>query len=240
LSKLAPDKKKIDIIKPMSLIGHNIFENTEERKKSKKLPGFVPGGQSTQLIIGASPDTDFKIMKLASNLYNTFKLKRVYYSAYVPVSTNDSRLPVIAKPPLKRENRLYQADWLLRVYKFKVDEIIDQENPDFDENFDPKACWAIRNLHLFPVEINKADYHTLLRVPGIGVRSALKIVSSRRYANLRFEDLKKMGIVLKRARFFITCCGKFFKHEKVLNESVIKKKLLEYSKEGDYGQLYLF
>ncbi len=240
LGKLAPDKKKNDIIKPMSFINHSILENAEEKKKSRKLPAFVPAGQSTQLIIGASPETDFKIMKLASNLYNTFKLKRVYYSAYVPVSTNDSRLPAILKPPLKRENRLYQADWLLRFYNFRVDEIIDEANPNFDENFDPKASWALRNLHLFPIEINRADYNSLLRVPGIGMKSAQKIVSSRRYANLRFEDLKKMGIVLKRARYFITCSGKFFEREKKFNETAIKTKLLEYNRKNDYGQLYLF
>jgi putative DNA modification/repair radical SAM protein len=240
LNKLAPDKKKKDIIKPMSFIGHNIIDNIEEKKKNKKLPSFVPAGQSTQLIIGATPDTDFKIMKLASKLYDTFKLKRVYYSAYIPVSNNDSRLPVIAKPPLKRENRLYQADWLLRFYKFRVDEIIDEANPNFDENFDPKASWALRNLHLFPIEINKADYNTLLRVPGIGVLGAQKIVASRKYANLRFEDLKKIGIVLKRAKFFITCNGKFFETKKEFNETAIKTKLLEHNKKDESGQLRLF
>jgi putative DNA modification/repair radical SAM protein len=239
LKRLAPDKNKDDILTPMKLIRKNIFENKEERKKTKKLASFVPAGQSTQLIIGATPDSDFKIMKLTNSLYNSYKLKRVYFSAYVPITDKDNRLPALANPPLKRENRLYQADWLLRFYQFDVDEIIDEKNPNFDENFDPKLTWALRNLHYFPIEINKAEYHKLLRIPGVGVRSAQRIVTSRKFANLRFEDLKKIGVVLKRARYFITCNGKFMETNKNLDENSIKLKLLTSSPENS-GQLYLF
>jgi putative DNA modification/repair radical SAM protein len=228
LSLLAPEKKKNEILTPMSMINKGINENLLENKSLKrnaKKTKFSPAGQSTQLIVGASPDTDFTIMKLSSSLYNKFSLKRVYYSAYVPVTQNDSRLPAISKPPLKRENRLYQADWLLRFYKFTVDEIIDEEHPFFDDNFDPKITWALRNLHLFPVEINKADYNTLLRIPGVGVRSAQRIVSSRKYASLTHENLKKIGVVLKRAKYFITCNGKYFV-KKTLDGNSIKFNLL--------------
>ena len=238
LKILAPDKKKDDILKPMSFIGKNILINKEEKKHNKKVPGFVRAGQSTQMIVGASPENDYDIMYLANNLYKKFNMKRVYYSAYVPVVNNDNRLPMIVKPPLKRENRLYQADWLLRFYNFNVEEIIDKEHPFFDDDLDPKFNWALRNLHFFPVEINKADYNKLLRVPGIGVRSAQRIISSRKFAILKFEDLKKIGIVLKRAKYFITCNGKF--SEKLdLNEVKIKNNFLLEDKTKN-GQLYLF
>ncbi|HOV12780.1 MAG TPA: putative DNA modification/repair radical SAM protein [Spirochaetota bacterium] len=237
LKLLAPDKKKDDILKPMSFIGQNILLNKEERKENRKINSFVGAGQSTQLIVGASPDSDYDIMFLSNNLYKKFNMKRVYYSAYVPIVNNDKRLPVILKPPLKREHRLYQADWLLRFYKFNVEEIIDKNNPFFDDDLDPKFYWALKNLHFFPVEINKADYNTLLRVPGIGVKSAQRIISSRKFNFLRFEDLKKIGIVLKRAKYFITCNGKLFDRLD-LNEVKIKNSFLLEDKSNE--QLFLF
>ena len=177
------------------------------------------------MIVGATPESDYDILYLTSNLYKNFNMKRVYYSAYVPVVTNDNRLPTIVKPPLKREHRLYQADWLLRFYKFNIGEIISEENPFLDDDLDPKFFWALKNLNFFPVEINGASYDTLLRVPGIGVKSAQKIVSSRKFANLNFNDLKKIGVVLKRAKYFITCNGKVF--DKIdLNETHIKSRYL--------------
>jgi putative DNA modification/repair radical SAM protein len=240
LKLLAPEKKKDAILSPMSMITNGIrqtlIENKEKKSRHKKQK-FSPAGQSTQLIIGATPDSDYKIMKLSSSLYKKFSLKRVYYSAYVPVTQNDSRLPAILKPPLKRENRLYQADWLLRFYKFSVDEIIDEANPYFEDNFDPKITWALRNLQLFPIEINKADYYTLLRIPGVGIRSAQRIVSSRKFAKLRYEDLKKLGVVLKRAKFFITCDGKYFL-KKSLDDNSIKLNLLTENKSAEQAGLF--
>lgn len=209
LKLLAPDKKKEDIFKPMKQISTQISANQEERKKYKKAPVYVPGGQSTQLIIGATPDSDFNILSLSEKLYNKYSLKRVYYSAYIPVN-NGGHLPEIKNPPTLREHRLYQGDWLLRQYGFKAGELLNEQKPDFDINFDPKTNWALNNLHLFPVEINKVPYGTLLRVPGIGVRSAQKITSARRIAPLTYEDLKKLGVVLKRAQYFITCSTKYY------------------------------
>ena len=183
-------------------------------------------GQTTQLIIGATPETDLKIMKLSEGLYQNLRLKRVYYSAYIPVNT-DTNLPALNTPtPLLRENRLYQADWLLRFYGFKIDDLLDEAHPNFHTMLDPKCEWALRNLHLFPVEINKADYYTLLKVPGIGVTSAKRIIIARREFNLTFENLKKMGIVLKRARYFITCNGKYFDNIKAFNGNFISENLL--------------
>jgi putative DNA modification/repair radical SAM protein len=237
LKLLAPDKKKDEILKPMSLIGSSILESISESKNNKtKKTKFSPAGQSTQLIIGATPDSDYKIMKLSNSLYKKFSLKRVYYSAYIPVTGSDSRLPAILKPPLKRENRLYQADWLLRFYKFSVDEIIDEEHPFFDDNFDPKITWALRNLDKFPIEINKADYNLLLRIPGIGLKSAQRIVTSRRFAALKFEDLKKIGIVVKRAKYFILCGGKYYGN-RVFDAGSIKISMIT---DNNSGQLELF
>lgn len=209
LKLLAPEKNKESIFTPMKSIKNNIILHNDERKKFKSAPLFVPGGQSTQLIVGATKESDYNILKLSENLYNKFSLKRVYYSAYVPVNT-DKNLPSIKNPPTLREHRLYQGDWLLRLYGFKADELLDNKAPNFDINFDPKTNWAINNIHLFPVEINKAPYETLIRIPGIGIRGAKKILSSRRISSLDFEDLKKLGVVLKRAQYFITCKGKYF------------------------------
>ena len=209
LKLLAPDKNKDDILKPMNFIKTNIITNKEERKKFKKSPIFVPGGQSTQLIVGATKESDLNILNLSENLYNRFNLKRVYYSAYVPVNTGKN-LPNLKNPPTLREHRLYQGDWLLRVYGFKAEELLNDNNPNFDINFDPKTTYALNNFNLFPVEINIASYEMLIRIPGIGIRGAKKIIIARRIGFLDFFDLKKLGIVLKRAQYFITCKGKYY------------------------------
>ena len=173
---------------------------------------FVPAGQSTQMIIGATQETDYQIMSVSEALYKNFELKRVFYSAFVNVNQDES-LPALREgPPLRREHRLYQADFLLRFYGFKADELLSEARPNFNELIDPKCDWAVRHLELFPVEINKADYYTLLRVPGIGTKSARRILAARRHAKLTFEDIKKMGVVLKRALYFITCEGKMMYH----------------------------
>lgn len=189
LKLLAPQKDKHAILKPMNFISSKIAEKNDERKVFKNAPLFVPGGQSTQLIVGATKDNDINILKLSENLYKKYHLKRVYYSAYVPISTNPL-LPDLKTPPLLREHRLYQADWLLRFYGFSADELLDENNPDFDPKLDPKANWAVNNISHFPVEVNRADYEMLLRVPGIGVRSAKKIIMARKVKSLSFEDLK--------------------------------------------------
>ena len=226
LKLLAPQKTKESIIKPMGLIKTGIIQNKEEKQKFKKAPDFVPGGQSTQLIIGATKDNDLKILKLSESLYHSYNLKRVYYSAYIPVSKHPS-LPAINMPPLLREHRLYQADWLLRFYGFNSDELLDERNPNFDELLDPKSDWALRNLDKFPVEVNNADYSMLLRVPGIGVKSAQRILQARKVSVLGFDDLKKLGIVLKRAKYFITCKGKYFPQKSIpVTPSAVKNNLL--------------
>lgn len=240
LKLLAPQKNKEAILKPMNFIKTNIVEKKEEKKLFKKAPLFVPAGQSTQLIVGATPDHDLTILRLTENLYKRFSLKRVYYSAYVPVSTNPN-LPAINKPPLLREHRLYQADWLLRFYGFSADELLNENKPDFDTELDPKSNWAMRNLDKFPVEINKADLSTLLRVPGIGTTSARRIMSARRVGSLGFDDLKKLGVVLKRAKFFITCKGKY-NAEGNDNEIIIRQSLITAGKRANpgYEQISIF
>ncbi|MDO5292410.1 MAG: putative DNA modification/repair radical SAM protein [bacterium] len=212
-------------------------------KKTK----FVPAGQSTQMIIGATPETDYQILSVTDSLYKKFDLKRVFYSAYVPIN-EDKLLPSLeAKPPLLREHRLYQADWLLRFYGFEANEILNDENPYFNVLLDPKCNWALKHLEQFPVEINHADYYTLLRVPGIGVNSARRIVRARKMAMLTFDDLKKIGVVLKRALYFITCGGKMMYPVKIEEDYItrqmleVKEKLPEQLKEvNTYKQLSLF
>ena len=223
LKLLAPQKEKVGILTPMQYISKEISISKQEKSKYKEK--FVPAGQTTQLIVGATPETDLKIMKLSESLYNKLSLKRVYYSAYVSIN-EDSNLPALSSPPLLRENRLYQADWLIRFYGFKIDDLLDETHPNFHTMLDPKCDWALRNLQNFPVEINKADYNTLLKVPGIGVISAKRIITARREFNLTFENLKKLGIVLKRARYFITCNGKYFDPIKHFNENFIAQNLL--------------
>ena len=223
LKLLAPQKEKTGILTPMKYISNNIKVSNQEKSKYKDK--FVPAGQTTQLIVGATPETDFKIMKLSEGLYNNFKLKRVYYSAYVSIN-NDSNLPALKAPPLLRENRLYQADWLIRFYGFKIDDLLDNSHPNFNNFLDPKCDWAIRHIENFPVEINKADYYTLLKVPGIGVTSAKRIITARRLFNLTFDNLKSLGIVLKRARYFITCNGKYYDNINRFNQNFITENLL--------------
>lgn len=204
LHLLAPQKTKQAIMAPMKFFRDSIRENKEERKKFKRAPSFVPAGQTTQLIVGASGESDRQILLLTQGLYRKASLKRVYYSAYVPIMKGKN-LPAVKAPPFMRENRLYQADWLLRFYQFKVDEIVDDTFPDLDLEIDPKLSWALRHPEQFPVDVNKADYEMILRVPGIGVKSARLIVASRRFSKLGFYQLKKIGVVMKKAQYFITC-----------------------------------
>jgi len=208
LRALAPQKTKESIFRPMSLIGDSIAERKEKRLVStRSLAPFVPAGQSTQLIVGASPETDLSILSLAGGLYHRFGLKRVYYSAYVPVSANPLLPAITTTPPLLREHRIYQADWLLRFYGFRPDEVLSPEQPNLDESLDPKTSWALRHLDLFPLDINRASYEELLRTPGIGVLSAKRILTARKGRRLDEDDLKKLGVVMKRARYFLACKG---------------------------------
>lgn len=206
LQKVAPEKNYGDIIRPMNFLTEERVRLVDERKSIRSTPKFMPAGQSTQLIVGASPESDWQILSLADGLYKQQKLRRVYYSGYVPIAT-DNRVSLLSAPPLLRENRVYQADWLLRFYKFSLDEIITPEAPDLDLEVDPKVGYALRNPQLFPVDINRADYEMILRVPGIGVKSAKKIVSARRFQRITWDHLRKLGVATKRARFFIICPG---------------------------------
>ncbi|HAS82942.1 MAG TPA: putative DNA modification/repair radical SAM protein, partial [Verrucomicrobia bacterium] len=208
LQQLAPEKTKADIITPMAFLGNSIRDNRAERRQNRRAPAFAPGGHSTQLIVGASPESDFQIVRLGESLYQRFALNRVYYSAFIPVNRYDSRLQQVEMPPLLREHRLYQADWLLRNYGYRADELLSEQQPDLDVILDPKAMWAVRNFHVFPMDVNRADYASILRVPGIGVTSARRIVSARRFQALTLEDLAKLGVVLKRARYFIVAAGR--------------------------------
>jgi predicted DNA-binding helix-hairpin-helix protein len=189
----------------MKLIQQGVLENKEDRKRMRNVPRFVPAGQSTQMIVGATKETDKDILTMSSMLYGQPTMRRVYYSGYVSVNTYDPRLPLLKQPPLVRENRLYQADWLLRFYHFKVEEIVDDQHTNLDLEVDPKIAWALRHPEYFPVDINTADYEQLLRVPGLGTKSAWLIVNSRRFNRLTSYDLKKMGVVMKKAKYFITC-----------------------------------
>ena len=205
LKLLAPEKDHQSVYQPMRYIQQGVLTNKEDRKKFRYAPRFVPAGQSTQMIVGATSESDKDILFLSNALYQHPTMRRVYYSGYVAVNTYDKRLPVLKQPPLVRENRLYQADWLLRFYQFKVDEIVDDTYPNLDLEVDPKLSWALRHPEHFPVDINKADYEMILRVPGIGVKSAKLIVASRRFSKLGFYELKKIGVVMKKAQYFITC-----------------------------------
>lgn len=241
LKLLAPQKEKTGILEPMSYVSNGIKRNKLEKSKFK--PSFVPAGQTTQLIVGATPESDLKILKLSEGLYQKLSLKRVYYSAYVSVN-QDKNLPTLEAPPLLRENRLYQADWLLRYYGFQADELLNETHPNFNHILDPKCDWALRNLDKFPVEINTADYFTLLRIPGIGVISAKKIIRARREFLLDFEALKKLGVVLKRAKYFITCKGKYFDKVYKLNQNFIETNLITQERNAlplpEFQQLSLF
>ena len=208
LRSLAPDKSRSAILRPMGLIRDQARQSKSELTKYKHAPAFAPAGQSTQLIVGATQDTDRHILHLTESLYAKYRLKRVFYSAYVPIVESSLLPSPDTKPPLLREHRLYQADWLLRFYGFRAEELLDEQHPDFNPRIDPKCFWAICHPEQFPVEIMRAEYETLLRVPGIGPVSARRIVSARRVSHLRYEDLSRLGVVLKRAQFFITCGGR--------------------------------
>lgn len=213
LKLLAPNKSQNEVSEIMDYV-----KNNQSRK-------YVPAGQSTQMIIGATGESDLDVMQRSENMYDNYKLKRVFYSAYIPVN-KDNLLPTLDKPPLVRENRLYQADWLLRYYNFKVSDLLNKDNPNFNILIDPKADYALRHLDEFPKEINKCSYYELLKVPGIGVVSAKRIMSSRRNFTIKFEDLKRMGIVLKRAKYFITCDGKYFIDGKFFRKDFIEANLV--------------
>ena len=247
LKLLAPQKKPSLIIKPMNSISKELIAASSERKIFKNAKAFVPAGQSTQLIIGATPDSDHEIISLSEKLYSNFKLKRVYFSAYMPINKNPL-LPKISKPPLLREHRLYQADWLLRFYGFNASELL-KKGENIDPLLDPKSHWAINNLELFPMEINKAPYEMLIRIPGIGLKSAEKIISARFYSRLSFDDLKKMGVVLKKAKYFILASGRYYggipiEREKIygniLDKNVLNKSIINSSDGRLYRQLSFF
>jgi len=246
LITLAPDKSKASILTPMGFIKDTLKENKQALVKYKKVPQFAPAGQSTQMIIGATPETDYSIIKLSEGLYNNYKLKRVFYSAYIPIAKGSALLPSLeTKPPLLRENRLYQADWLMRVYGFNASEILDEGNPMLNPFIDPKCNWAVQHPEYFPVDINTANYDTLLRVPGIGIVSARKIIAARRWGKLDFAALKKLGVVLKRAQYFILCSGKGLDGVKVGHSNVIvsllsKKALSNYYAFRSGVQLSMF
>ena len=237
LKLLAPDKKPTDISTSMSLIRRNQIQNIEEKKLFKSTPSFIPAGQTTQMIIGAGGESDFAILNRSENLYKNFGLKRVYYSAYVPVNKSGILANTDAVP-MVREHRIYQADWLLRFYNFKAEEILDEKNPFIDPLLDPKANWAVQNWHLFPMEINRASYKDLIRIPGIGVTSAKRIVMVRRHNVIKYEHLKKLGVVIKRAKYFITVNGEFMGFRKESPE-LIRNALMEKEK-MEMQQLKLF
>lgn len=244
LKKLAPHKTRKTILAPMRQIQSTREENRYDLAVYKSAPKFVPAGQSTQMIIGATPENDYEIISVAESLYQKFDLKRVFYSAFVHVN-EDSNLPMLpGGPPLLREHRLYQADWLLRFYGFQAGELLSEKRPNFNVLIDPKCDWALGHLENFPIEINRADYFMLLRVPGIGTKSARRIVQARRFGNLKFEDLKKMGVVLKRALYFITCQGKMMYPIKIEEDYILRNLLsvgekLPFEASG-YRQLSLF
>jgi putative DNA modification/repair radical SAM protein len=243
LKLLAPEKSHEEVKKPLGFIRDGIVAMKDEKKLIRHAPKFVPAGQSTQMVIGATPETDMEIMYSADHYYKKFDVKRVYYSGYIPIS-DDSRMPAIgSQPPLLRENRLYQADWLMRFYGFGVTEILNAENPHLDADIDPKLGWALRNMGQFPIDVNTADYRMILRVPGIGALSAKKIWQARKFGRLRSDQLKKMGVAWNRARHFIRCADSIF----ALNdpESFKVKSLILASSQSKYlktaqNQLALF
>lgn len=239
LALLAPDKPRESVIKPMRQVSDLIIETKEARSVSRRAPRFAPAGQSTQLIVSATPETDRDIITLTEGLYNKLELKRVYYSAFVPVSS-DNRLPALPTPPLLREHRLYQADWLLRFYGFAAHELLDEVRPNLDTRFDPKSDWALRHLELFPVEVNRADYEVLLRVPGIGVRSAQRIVQARRATRLGEAELKKLGVVMKRAKYFLTAGGRYLAGIRLDGTGLVERLLAPDRRPAKFDQMELF
>ena len=246
LAKLAPNKSRKTILTPMRQIQNGIVQSKNELAVYRNAPSFVSGGQSTQVIVGATPETDYQIVNVAESLYQKFRLKRVFYSAYVQIN-QDKDLPALpGGPPLLREHRLYQADFLMRFYGFEAKELLSEQRPNFNVLLDPKADWALRHLELFPVEINRADYNMLLRIPGIGVKSAQKIVKARRGCTITFEHLKKMNVSLKRALYFITCNGKMLYRTKIEEDYITRnllnvKERLPFDVDGvTYKQVTLF
>jgi putative DNA modification/repair radical SAM protein len=242
LTKLAPEKNTAEIIKPMSYLSKAIEQNRSEIQLYKKAPLFAPAGQSTQMIIGATPETDRQIMQRADELYKGYSLKRVYYSGYIPVRNDSPLLPALqTAPPLLRENRLYQTDWLLRFYGFNVNELLDEAHPNLEPDMDPKLAWALRNMHFFPVQVNTADYELILRIPGVGVKSAKKMVAARKFGKLTMEHLRKFGVALNRAKFFMICDSREDSFRD-LTEEKIKSRILSgsLSKSKPSGQLSLF
>ena len=247
LRTLAPHKTRDKILKPMRLVQNGRSQNAYELKVYHHAPSFVPAGQSTQMIVGATPETDYQMLHVAETLYQRFDLKRVFYSAFVSVNV-DKALPAKTDqgPPLLREHRLYQADWLLRYYKFEAKELLTEEEPNFNPLFDPKCNWALRHLEYFPVEVNRAPYEMLLRVPGLGYRSAGRIVRARRLGTLDFQDLKKIGVVLKRAMYFLTCNGRTMYPVKLEQDYIARnlldagEKLPQEVRDMTYQQLSLF
>lgn len=222
LSRLAPDKSREAILRPMALIRNGTAQSREELVKYRHARPFAPAGQSTQMIVGATADSDLQILRLTQALYRKYQLKRVFFSAYIPL-VSDSLLPALdVKPPLLREHRLYQADWLLRYYGFAAEELLDEQNPSFNPLLDPKCNWALNHLEEFPVEVNTAPLERLLRVPGIGVRSAQRIFAARRDRSLDFNGLRRIGVVLKRAQYFITCRGRMREGLRISQEHLLR------------------
>ena len=229
LQLLAPDKDRKDFLQPMKKVKNEIVRYKAERKIIKSTPKFAPAGQSTQMIVGATNETDAQVMYTAAYFYKKYQMKRVYYSGYIPVSY-DPRLPSIGTDvPLLRENRLYQADWLMRFYGFSIEELLNKEHPNLDSDVDPKLSWALRNLHLFPVDVNKADKQMLARIPGLGIKSVYKILGARKYRNLNWEHLQKIGVALNRAKYFMVCNSKEWE-KKDLSAISIKSLILQNSK----------
>ena len=242
LQLLAPDKKREDILTPMGFLRDGIAQGRQDIVKYRHAPRFAPAGQSTQLIVGATPESDLQILNLSSALYEKYALKRVFFSAYLPVVEHRNLPALTTKPPLLREHRLYQADWLMRFYHFEAAELLDAQNPNFDPYVDPKCGWALRHLEQFPVEVNRADYELLLRVPGIGVKSARRILTARKTGSLDFDGLKKLGVVLKRAKYFVLCRGKaapgiVMTHQAILR-ALLSDSALDSLQQGE--QLSLF
>lgn len=246
LRELAPNKHRKNILTPMRQIQNGIHANRNDLVVYRHAPKFVGGGQATQMIIGATPENDYQILNVAESLYQKFELKRVFYSAFVNVNEDTSLPSPIGGPPLLREHRLYQADWLLRFYGFRAEELLDEKRPFFNVMLDPKEDWAVRHLECFPIEINRARYEELLRIPGVGVKSARRIVAARRSTNLTFGDLKKIGVVLKRAVYFITCNGRMMYPTKLDEDYIVRnlttdKDRIKFGSDGmTYKQMSLF
>lgn len=220
LKKLAPDKNREDFIKPMAKVKNEIIQYKAEKKIIRSTPKYAPAGQSTQMIIGASGENDFQIMQTSNHFYRNYNLKRVYYSGYVPISYDD-RLPKIgSEVPMLRENRLYQTDWLMRFYGFDVSEILNEQHQNLDLDIDPKLSWALRNLHEFPIDVNTADKRMLARIPGLGMQSVHKILNARRFRRLNWEHLKKIGVALNRAKYFIVCDSNQFEKRDLTSEKI--------------------